>query len=199
MLNILGNQAVTIRFDAYDRIWFVTPKNELKIMEWNPEGGEKIYHSKMLGDPSTIPISGKMLRYNQDRLKMGFKRSDRDIVIFDLKKENLDDDQEATLFQNITPPGSIIMDFRITDDAIVAACSNFEVVIINMVTKEVLNVIKTEGIVNSISITPDNKYLACSIYSDLNIYEFIQGYQLHYLHKKLINLHRGKPESANPT
>lgn len=160
-------------------------------MEWDPEGGEKVYHLKMLGDPQTIPISGKMLRYNQDRLKMGFKRSDRDIVIFDLTKERLIQEKETTLFQNICPPGSIIMDFRITDDAIVAACSNFEVAVIDIYTSEVLNVIKTEGIVNSISITPDNKYLACSIYSDLNIYEFLDGYQLHYLHKKLINLHRG--------
>lgn len=155
-------------------------------MEWVKDGDNKERcHLKMKGEKNTIQISGKMLRYTQDRLKMGFKRSDRDIVIFDLCTE------ETELFHNIAPKNAIIMDFRITEEVIIAACSHFEIDIINQETKEIINVIKTEGIVNSISLTPDCQFLACSIYTDINIYEFVDGFNFCFLHKKLVDLHKG--------
>lgn len=170
-------------------------------MDWNNEDENeknKMISIRMKGDEKATLISGKMLRYDQERLKMGFRRSDRDIVVFDISKEfDLNGSCEVDLFHNITPPEAIIMDFRVARDVLVVACSNFEISVIELKNKQVVNVIKTEGIVNSLSLTPDCRYLACSIYLDVNIYEFVDGYEFCILHKKLKNLHDGKIFLAN--
>lgn len=100
------------------------------------------------------------------------------------------------LISDILPEGYFITDFRIHQNVLIVAGTNFEIVIICLITKTILKRMTIEGIANCLAISMDGKYLAVGIVQDLNIYE-IRGdistdLTTIWLMKKFYCLHKSK-------
>jgi hypothetical protein len=92
-----GPNYITVRFDKYGKIWCVTPENILRILDIDStkEKESLIHNTLMKGEQNTVKskcqnlkiwliflVSGKMLRYNEERNLIGFKYNNRSIRIF---------------------------------------------------------------------------------------------------------------------
>ena len=132
-----------------------------------------------------------MLRYDEKREKIAFKATDREIRVFEVEEQKQD---KSVIFNELVPPKSYITDFRLTSTMLVVAGTNFKVTFIDMEKKEIINEMKTEGIVSSVALalTDEANYLACAILQDLNIYQVYNDFKTIVLMRKFYCLHRGK-------